>query len=118
MSTTAPTILQPPLELMPPDTRWAAPPLGTQARDDDTLVHQKLLAPWTHLVWYVTGYDPIACKVEGIHWNGVEVEWGSWSLDDVAAIESPEGVRVERDLWWWPVNVRRVRQAIQEGVPL
>lgn len=111
------TPLQPPLALMPPDTRWAAPPLaGTP--DEDALVHQKLFLPGESRRWYVTGYDPIAGKAEGLEYDGYRISFGTWSLDDLEAVTGVDGARVERDLWWWPVNVRRVELGIAEGQPL
>jgi hypothetical protein len=64
----------------------------------------KLFTPWGRATWLITGIE------DGILYGYADlgmgtVEWGGIaSLEELEAIRGPFGMRIERDLYWEPVD--------------
>jgi len=64
----------------------------------------KLFTPWGRATWLITGIE------DGILYGYADlgmgcVEWGGIaSLEELEAIRGPFGMRIERDLYWEPVE--------------
>ena len=64
----------------------------------------KLFTPWGRATWLLTGIE------DGILYGYADlgmgcVEWGGIaSLEELEAIRGPFGMRIERDLYWEPVE--------------
>jgi len=70
---------------------------------EDKTVHVKLFTPWSNWTWYV-----IECDGEDRCFGfvkGLEAEFGYFSLKELASIEGPFGLRVERDRFFTPIQV-------------
>ena len=70
---------------------------------EDKLIHAKLFTPWTNWTWYV-----IECDGEDQCFGfvkGHEAEFGYFSLKELASIEGPFGLKVERDIHFQPTKV-------------
>lgn len=70
---------------------------------EDKTVHVKLFTPWSNWTWYV-----IECDGEDRCFGfvkGLEAEFGYFSLKELASIEGPFGLRVERDKSFSPIQV-------------
>jgi len=66
---------------------------------DQVKVRVKFFTPWSNWTWYATEYDPAERRFFGLV-CGFEKEFGYFSLDELAALRGPFGLKIERDLWW------------------
>jgi hypothetical protein len=91
------------------------PGLYTQEGVRDPVVWVKLFTPDADWTWYVTECTAGLCFGYVV---GFEGEWGSFSLQELAGVRGPFGLRVERDLWWRPRPASEVRgqEALAGGV--
>lgn len=70
---------------------------------EDKVIHAKLFTPWTNWTWYV-----IECDGEDQCFGfvkGLGCEFGYFSLSELASIEGPFGLKVERDIHFEPTIV-------------
>lgn len=73
--------------------------VGKQMNAKDPVVIAKFFTPWSNWTWYATEYD----KLNRIFFGyvvGLESEWGYFSLDELAGVRGPGGLKVERDLYF------------------
>lgn len=76
------------------------PKLRSQdGKGKEALAHVKLFTPWTHWTWYITEYDPETKECFGLV-EGDENELGYFSLEELASITGPMGLKIERDLYF------------------
>ena len=74
------------------------PPLGaTDGQGTDATVRVKFFTPWAGWTWYATEYDPETRTFFGLV-DGLEKEYGYFSLDELESISGPAGLKIERDL--------------------
>ena len=83
------------------------PPIGSQAENPNPKVYAKFFTPWSHWTWYVTEYDPETRICFG-YVQGIEDEWGSFSLEELEEINGPLGLKIERDLYFTPKPVKEL----------
>ena len=78
---------------------------GRERRQDFTPV-VKLYCPWSTAIWLLTEIDPDDYTTAfGLCDLGTGVpEVGSVSLIELASVEGPEGLRIERDLHFAPTK--------------
>ena len=87
------------------------PNIGTtEGQGDEAIVHIKFFTPWTNWTWYGVEYDPIEKLFYGLV-DGFEMELGYFSLDELAFISGPMGLTIERDMWWEPTSIRKIRES-------
>ncbi|MDR9785841.1 MAG: DUF2958 domain-containing protein [Peptococcaceae bacterium MAG4] len=84
------------------------PPLYSTENQDDPIVITKFFTPWSFWTWYVLEYDPEKRLFFG-YVAGIENELGYFSLDELESIRSSFGLKVERDLYWKPVPLSKVK---------
>jgi hypothetical protein len=96
-------------DLMPDWLAETVPALGTTEHARDPLIHAKLFTPDADWRWYITEYDPKQ-RLVAAFMPDAEVEWGDISLDDLATMRGPMGLAVERDLFWQPTPLSRVKR--------
>ena len=73
------------------------------AQDFEPVV--KLFCPWNLAIWLLTELDPEANIAFGLCDLGTGFpELGTVSLTEMASIEGPEGLRIERDLHFKPTK--------------
>ena len=70
---------------------------------EDKMIHAKLFTPWTTWTWYVIEFDG-EDKCFGFV-KGHDAEFGYFSLREVASIQGPFGLKVERDRHFTPTEV-------------
>jgi len=97
--------------LLPPELRARIPKLYATEHADDPIVQAKLFTPWADWTWFVTEFDG-EDRCFGLV-SGHEVELGYFSLSEIAALEGPGGLRVERDLHFEPRPLSQVRHALE-----
>ena len=70
---------------------------------EDKIIHAKLFTPWTNWTWYVIEFDGENQCFGFV--KGHDAEFGYFSLRELASIEGPFGLRVERDIYFKPTQV-------------
>ncbi len=80
---------------------------------EGAIVVAKFFTPWTNWTWYATEYDPEERTFFGLV-EGHEVELGYFSLDEMAEVRGPFGLKIERDLFWHEKPVRDVRAEVEK----
>lgn len=99
-----------PPPLLPQSLREALPPLYSTEKAQDPLVHAKLLTPWADWTWFIMEFDGEDTAFGLV--AGHEVELGYFSLSEIAALQSPAGLRVERDLRFRAKPLSQVRNEL------
>lgn len=99
------------MELLTSEIRQRLPKLYATQNDKDPVLQVKFFTPWTSWTWYATefdGEDTFFGLVEGL-----ETEWGYYSLKELESIRGPGGLGIEQDLHFDPmpasaIDVRRL----------
>ena len=66
---------------------------------EDAVIIVKFFDPCGSWTWYATEYDPATRCFFGLV-DGHELEYGSFSLDELEAYKGPFGLGIERDLYF------------------
>lgn len=92
--------------LLTPEILARLPPLYATEHlpGPDKIAQAKLFTPWAGWTWYVVEYDP-ADRIAFGYVIGLEAEFGSFSLDELEAVRGPDGLRVERDVYFQPIRL-------------
>jgi len=68
----------------------------------DKMIYAKLFTPWTSWTWYVIEFDGVNQCFGFV--KGDEGELGYFSLRELAKLEGPLGLKVERDKFFTPIR--------------
>jgi DUF2958 family protein len=96
-------------DLMPDWLAETVPALGTTDYARDPLIHVKLFTPDAGWRWYITEYDREQRRAY-VFVPAADPAWGEIALDVLAIWRGPKGLAVERDLFWQPTPLSRVRR--------
>ena len=98
------------MELLPAELRQSLPPLYSQEKSADPIVHIKFFTPDSNWTWYVTegSADENDYRFFG-YVVGFEKEWGYFLLSELATARGPLDLPVERDLYFTPTPFSRIR---------
>ncbi|GFO82163.1 MAG: hypothetical protein A49_17900 [Methyloceanibacter sp.] len=83
------------MKLLTKKIRKRLPKLYQLRNDKDPVLQVKFFTPWTSWTWYASEFDG-ADLFFGLV-EGLETEWGYFSLSELEAIRGPGGIRIERD---------------------
>ncbi len=87
------------MELLTAELRRCIPPLYSQEKNKDPVVHAKFFTPDSNWTWYVTeGSEQEGDFIFFGYVFGLDAEWGYFSLADLTAARGPFNLAVERDL--------------------
>lgn len=85
------------------------PPLYGQENVSDPIVYVKLFCPWNSWTWYLTEYRPEEKLAFG--WVcGQEEELGYISVHELEQVRGPGGLGIERDRWFKPMPLSKVKE--------
>ncbi len=70
---------------------------------EDKMIYVKLFTPWTSWTWYIIEFDGDDQCFGFV--KGHDTEFGYFSLSELAQIQGPAGLRVERDRYFTPTEV-------------
>jgi hypothetical protein len=94
------------MELLPNELRDILPALyateETPSREKTAVC--KFFTPDAGWTWYALEFDPVEGLFFGIV-DGLEAEWGYFSLEELESIRGPLRLPVERDLYFKPTPV-------------
>jgi len=74
-----------------------------EVETEDKVIQAKLFTPWTNWTWYVIEFDG-EDRCFGFV-KGFDAEFGYFSLKELASIQGPAGLRIERDKFFSPTKV-------------
>ena len=95
-------------DLMPESVLRQLPSLYSTEQQGDPIVWVKYFTPDSSWTWYVTEYDPGDRLCFGLV-IGYEIELGYFSLDELVTTKGPLGLHIERDLYFMPQPLSKVR---------
>ena len=83
------------------------PPLYSQERNPDPLVHAKFFTPWSYWTWYAIEFDGEDVLFGWV--EGQDKELGYFSLSELEQVRGPCGLEIEQDLYFRPVPLSQIR---------
>ncbi len=89
------------MNLFPEEAATRMPALYATEREADPLAVARFFTPDSNWTWYGFEYDPTAGLFFGLV-EGLEQEWGYFSLDELIQAHGPLGLPIERDLYFQP----------------
>lgn len=98
-------------EFFPEDVKSTLPPLYSQESEKDPVVHVKFFCPWNQWTWFATeGQEQEGDFIFFGYVIGHEREWGYFSLNELASVTGPLGLKIERDIYFAPKPKSHVRE--------
>jgi hypothetical protein len=98
------------MELLTEELRKILPPLYSQEHNRDPTVHIKFFTPDSNWTWFVTeGSEEDGDFLFFGLAEGLDQEWGYFSLSELEAARGPMGLDVERDLYFKPCPLSQVQ---------
>ena len=94
------------------------PPLGAHIEGpyrplDERKPYVRLFTPYANWSWYIMEWDPETGICFGMV-QGVEEEFGEFSLDELSEITLLAMPAVERDRYWQPQTIGELKSAWQK----
>ncbi len=102
-------------DLLPGDLREKLPRLYATENDRDPMVQVKLFTPDSSWTWYVTEFDGDDICFGYV--DGFCGEYGYFSLREIQSVRGPLGLPVERDLYFTPCPLSKVRKGVDPDGP-
>jgi hypothetical protein len=100
------------MKLLTEELRARLPPLYSQERVPDPVVHCKYFTPDSNWTWYVTeGADENGEFLFFGYICGLEDEWGYFLLSELEGVRGPLGLAIERDIHFTPGPFAQVMAA-------
>jgi hypothetical protein len=97
------------MDLLPQELRNTLPLLYSQESSSAPIVHAKLFTPDAGWTWFITeGSEEDGDWLLFGYVIGLEEEWGYFLLSEIASVQGPLGLPVERDLWFQPGPIDEV----------
>jgi len=97
------------MELLPKELEDKIPKLYVQEkRGDNAVVHLKFFDPCSQWTWFVLEYDGIDSFFGLV--IGHETEFGYFSLKELQSYKGPFGIGIERDLYFTPMRLGKLKQ--------
>jgi hypothetical protein len=98
-------------EFFPDEVKNQLPPLYAQEKEKDPTVIVKFFCPWNQWTWFATEGE----KQDGdfIFFGyviGLEREWDYFSLNELASVTGPFGLKIERDIHFTPKPKSQVQE--------
>jgi len=102
------------MELLPKEIREQLPPMHATEKlpRGEKKAICKFFTPDAGWTWYALEFDPEENTFFGIV-DGLEVEWGYFSLEDLKSVRGRLGLPVERDLWFKPTPVGELGRSLR-----
>ena len=94
--------------ILPDEVLKQIPALGSQEEVRNPIVYVKFFDPSGSWTWYATEYNP----KDGIFFGvvqGIETEWGNFSLDELQSITGRFGLGIERDILFTPRYISEIK---------
>ncbi len=96
------------MKLLTKELREKLPPLGSTESNPDPVAVCKFFTPDSNWTWWAIEFDGEDTFYGLVH--GFEEEFGYFSLAELEATTGPLGLHIERDLYFQPTPVSKLRQ--------
>jgi len=97
------------MKLLTQANRKALPPLYAQEKKgDDAIAYVKFFTPDSNWTWYILEFDGADCLFCLV--DGLEMELGYASFNELSTVKGPLGLHVERDMHWTPKTLREIKE--------
>jgi hypothetical protein len=100
------------MTLLVQSLRDRLPSLYSTEEQADPVVWTKFFTPWTYWTWYAIEFDG-----EDLFFGlvtGHEREMGYFSLKELESMRGPGGIRVERDEFFQPRPLSKLREELDD----
>jgi hypothetical protein len=98
------------MKLLTPELLASLPPLCSQEKVPDPVVHAKFFTADSNWTWYVTEGEADGDDFRFFGYVcGMEEEWGYFILSELESARGPMGLEIERDLNFEPVPFTQVK---------
>ena len=87
------------------------PALYANEEVEDPKLLVKFFTPDSNWTWWASEFDPEQRLFFGLV-DGLEREWGYFSLDELESARGPLGLKIERDMWWTPVKASELEARV------
>ncbi len=81
---------------------------GEDTPTEEKKVIAKFFTPWTSWTWYATEFDG-EDQFFGLV-DGLEREWGYFSLKELESTAGPAGLKIERDLYFGQPKIKDIAE--------
>ena len=96
------------MKLLTKHLEQTLPALYSQGNEKDPWVFCKFFLPMSKWTWYVTEFDGKDSFFGYV--VGENPELGYFSLSELESVEGPYGLGVERDMYFEPTRLSRIRE--------
>ena len=98
-------------EFFPDELKAQLPALYQSEGNKDPTVWVKFFTPWTSWTWFATeGSEQEGDFIFFGYVIGQEKEWGYFSLNEIASVTGPFGLKIERDIYFTPKPKSQVKE--------
>lgn len=98
------------MKLMTKELLGKLPKLYSTENEKDPMVICKFFTPWSNWTWYATEFDGNDTFFGYV--VGFDKELGYFSLSELESVNGPYGLKVERDLYFDPVPLSKVKESL------
>lgn len=100
------------MELLTKELSESIPKLYAQeAKGEEAVVHCKFFDPCGSWSWFVTEFDGEDTFFGLV--DGFDVELGYFSLSELQSYKGPLKIGIERDVWFQPCTLKKLRQTLR-----
>jgi hypothetical protein len=113
------------MKLLTKELEKKIPPLYSQENNPDPTVVAKFFCPWGSGTWWIIEGEWQTHEEDGDKYQDdylmfglcmlftpQEAELGYVSLNELASVTGPMGLKVERDMYWEPVPLSKVKERL------
>jgi len=100
------------MKLMTKELKEKLPDLYDQEGEEDPTVHAKYFTPDADWTWYVLEFDGEDTFFGYV--DGLEAEFGYFSLSELKEVKGPLGLGIERDLYWKEKKLSEVKKEVEK----
>ena len=95
------------MQLLTTEIKKQLPKLNeTDGQGAEAIAQVKFFTPWTSWTWYATEFDG-----EDVFYGyvqGLEDEFGYFTLSELESVEGPFGLKIERDIMFEPTKLKEI----------
>lgn len=105
------------MKLLTKELEKKIPPLYSQEKVKDPMVVTKFFCPWGSATWWIIEGqredDDYLMFGLCMLFTPQEAELGYISLNELASVTGPFGLKIERDMYWKPVSLSKVKERLR-----
>lgn len=97
------------MKLLTKEVEKSLPKLYSQENTptNEQVAQVKFFTPWSNWTWYATEFDPEEKIFFGLV-EGLDTEFGYFSLAELESVKGPFGLGIERDVFFTPKKIAEI----------